>query len=118
MRPLLAYIGDDFTGSTDVMEVMQWAGYRTLLFLDVPTPKQLESFGDVQAFGVATRSRCWSPREMENELGQSSRSLRIFIPSFSTTKSVPQETPRRISVALERLWNWERKFVVPIPFRF
>lgn len=82
MRPLLAYIGDDFTGSTDVMEVMQWAGYRTLLFLDVPTPKQLESFGDVQAFGVATRSRCWSPSEMENELGPILKKLSHLHPKF------------------------------------
>lgn len=82
MKPFLAYIGDDFTGSTDVMEVMQWAGYRTLLFLDVPTPEQLESFGDVRVLGVATRSRCWTPSEMELELRPILQELADLHPKF------------------------------------
>jgi uncharacterized protein YgbK (DUF1537 family) len=37
MSLLLAYYGDDFTGSTDAMEVLQWAGLRTVLFLEPPS---------------------------------------------------------------------------------
>lgn len=65
---LLAYYGDDFTGSTDVMEVLQWSGLRTILFLDPPTREQLNKFEGLRAFGVAGWSRTMSPSEMETEL--------------------------------------------------
>lgn len=67
-RPLLAYYGDDFTGSADVMEVLQWFGLRTILFLDPPSLEQLQKFEDLQAFGVAGCSRTMSPEEMQHEL--------------------------------------------------
>jgi hypothetical protein len=35
---LLAYYGDDFTGSTDTMEVMTFNGLPTVLFVEPPTP--------------------------------------------------------------------------------
>jgi uncharacterized protein YgbK (DUF1537 family) len=35
---LLAFYGDDFTGSTDAMEALAISGYRTVLFLEPPTP--------------------------------------------------------------------------------
>lgn len=66
--PLLAYYGDDFTGSADVMEVLQWAGLRTVLFLQPPTPEQLGEFPGLRAFGVAGWSRSMSPAEMDREL--------------------------------------------------
>lgn len=65
---LLAYYGDDFTGSTDVMEVMQWSGLRTVLFLQPPTVQQLQSFQDLRGFGIAGWSRSMSPEEMDTEL--------------------------------------------------
>lgn len=65
---LLAYYGDDFTGSTDVMEALSLAGLRTVLFLKPPTPKQLARFPDLRAFGIAGGSRAMSPEEMETEL--------------------------------------------------
>ena len=38
-RPLrLAFYGDDFTGSTDALEVLAFSGLRCALFLSVPTP--------------------------------------------------------------------------------
>jgi 3-oxoisoapionate kinase len=68
MNLLLAYYGDDFTGSTDVMEALQWAGLRTVLFLAPPTPAQLARFENLRAFGVAGWSRTMSPAEMDREL--------------------------------------------------
>jgi len=65
---LLAYYGDDFTGSTDVMEALARAGLRTVLFLAPPTEEQLEKFPGLRAFGIAGGSRTMSPAEVEREL--------------------------------------------------
>ncbi len=64
----LAYYGDDFTGSTDVMEALSLAGLRTALFLKPPTAEQLAKFSGLRAFGIAGGSRTMSPEEMEREL--------------------------------------------------
>ncbi len=65
---LLAYYGDDFTGSTDVMEALSKAGLRTVLFLKPPTTGQLARYPGLRAFGIAGGSRTLSPVEMEREL--------------------------------------------------
>jgi 3-oxoisoapionate kinase len=65
---LLAYYGDDFTGSTDAMEVMTAAGLPTVLFLDVPTPDVLARFPHVRCVGLAGSSRSRSPEWMDAEL--------------------------------------------------
>lgn len=68
MSLLLSYYGDDFTGSTDVMEALSQAGLRTVLFLQPPTAGQLAGFPGLRAFGIAGGSRTMSPEEMEREL--------------------------------------------------
>jgi len=65
---LLAYYGDDFTGSADVMEALARAGLHTVLFLQPPTPEQLAKHPGLRAFGIAGGSRSISPEEMEREL--------------------------------------------------
>ncbi|WPP50952.1 four-carbon acid sugar kinase family protein [Catalinimonas niigatensis] len=75
---LLSYYGDDFTGSSDVMEALALNGIPTALFLKPPTIEELESFelknkvsGEqthLQAFGVAGISRSLTPGEMDREL--------------------------------------------------
>jgi len=75
---LLAYYGDDFTGSTDALEFLTLAGVKTILFLKNPTPEDLKQFPDLQALGVAGKSRSMSPSEMETEL----------IPAFKNIKSL------------------------------
>ena len=74
-RLLVAYYGDDFTGSTDVMEALATAGVRTALFLKPPTPKQLAAFPGLRAFGIAGASRTMSPREMDQALPPIFRAL-------------------------------------------
>lgn len=64
----LAFYGDDFTGSTDALEVLAFAGLRTALFLDPPTPAALRNAGPLDAFGVAGDSRAMSPQEMDRHL--------------------------------------------------
>ncbi|MGF6413606.1 3-oxo-isoapionate kinase OiaK [Paraburkholderia sp. MM5482-R1] len=58
---LLAYYGDDFTGSTDAMEAMTAAGVPTVLCLDTPSPDLLTRFPDVRCVGLAGSSRGRSP---------------------------------------------------------
>jgi uncharacterized protein YgbK (DUF1537 family) len=65
---LLAYYGDDFTGSTDALEFLTRAGIRTALFLAPPTAQQLARYPALQAIGIAGLTRSLAPEAMENEL--------------------------------------------------
>ncbi len=65
---LLAYYGDDFTGSTDALESLCLAGLKTVLFIDPPMQQQLQSFPGLHAYGVAGKTRSLSPIEMEKVL--------------------------------------------------
>ncbi|MFM2065453.1 MAG: hypothetical protein RLZZ584_362 [Pseudomonadota bacterium] len=64
----LAFYGDDFTGSTDALEVLAFGGLRCALFLAAPTPAQMAALGGFDAIGVAGASRAMSPDEMDAEL--------------------------------------------------
>jgi uncharacterized protein YgbK (DUF1537 family) len=66
---LLAFYGDDFTGSTDAMEALAKSGYRTILFLEAPTPEMLSRFEGIRCVGVAGTSRAKNPAELEKEVG-------------------------------------------------
>ena len=66
---LLAFYGDDFTGSTDAMEALALSGLRTVLFLSPPTREFLrQRFPDLRCIGVAGTSRAMSPAEMDAQL--------------------------------------------------
>ncbi len=67
---LLAFYGDDFTGSTDALEFLSRAGAKTVLFLDHPAPELLSQFQGLDAIGIAGMTRSMSPFEMEQELRQ------------------------------------------------
>lgn len=67
---LLAFYGDDFTGSTDALEFLSRAGVRTVLFLDNPTSEQINRFGNPEAIGVAGMTRAMIPEEMEKKLNE------------------------------------------------
>ncbi|WP_337099108.1 four-carbon acid sugar kinase family protein [Paenibacillus sp. YIM B09110] len=69
LRPLLSFYGDDFTGSTDVLETLFQAGVDAGLFIQPPTSEQLNGqFANLAAFGVAGISRSLSPEEMDLQL--------------------------------------------------
>lgn len=72
---LLSYYGDDFTGSTDVMEAFTTAGVPTVLFLRPPTAAWLQRFPDVRCVGLAGQSRGRSPDWMARELPPAFASL-------------------------------------------
>ncbi len=67
-RPLYAYYGDDFTGSTDVLEVLASAGVRSVLFIGPPGERHVRRFRGCQALGIAGDSRSRSPRWMSERL--------------------------------------------------
>jgi len=66
----LAFYGDDFTGSTDALEVLAFAGLRCALFLKPPSIETLGALGPFDAIGVAGDSRSMSPEEMDRNLPQ------------------------------------------------
>lgn len=65
---VLAWYGDDFTGSTDVMEMLSLHGLSAVLFLERPDGRLLARFAGYQAFGLAGSSRSRSPEWMDAEL--------------------------------------------------
>ena len=65
---LLAFYGDDFTGSTDAMEVMAFAGLPTVLFVKPPTPAMLQRFANHRGIGIAGTARSRSPEWMDEHL--------------------------------------------------
>ncbi len=65
---LLAFYGDDFTGSAAVMEVLAFAGLETVLFLDIPTAADLQRFAAARAIGIAGTARSQSPQWLDAHL--------------------------------------------------
>jgi uncharacterized protein YgbK (DUF1537 family) len=72
---LITYYGDDFTGSTDVMEVLTFAGLPTVLFLDVPDAADLTRFAGYRGIGVAGTARSRAPEWMRQHLAPALRAL-------------------------------------------
>jgi len=75
---LMAFYGDDFTGSTDALEVLAGAGVRAALFIEPPTAAQLAEYPGLQAVGVAGRTRSLAPDAMEAELRPAFSALRAL----------------------------------------
>ncbi|MBX9458708.1 MAG: four-carbon acid sugar kinase family protein [Rhizobium sp.] len=67
-KPLISYYGDDFTGSTDVMEALASNGVETVLFLKKPDAALLSRFSTSRAFGLAGTSRSETPGWMDVHL--------------------------------------------------
>jgi uncharacterized protein YgbK (DUF1537 family) len=68
MAPLVAFYGDDLTGSTDTLSVISEGGLKTLLFLGPPTSGALAAAGPLDAIGIAGAARTMSPAEMDQQL--------------------------------------------------
>lgn len=91
-----AYYGDDFTGSTDALDVLVRAGIPTVLLLKEPTAELLDRFSEARAVGVAGMSRSKSPDWMDRTLPLIFASLRNLGAPFvhykvcSTFDSAPE----------------------------
>ncbi len=68
MTPWLTFYGDDFTGSTAVMEILNRAGIPTMLFMATPDVRILDEYPYLQAIGVAGVARSKSPEWMKAHL--------------------------------------------------
>ncbi|CQR55934.1 four-carbon acid sugar kinase family protein [Paenibacillus riograndensis] len=93
----LAFYGDDFTGSTDAMEMLATRGYRTVLFLEPPNPEELKrNYPDVDCIGIAGISRSLPSGKLEEELAPIFEQLLAYQPSVihykvcSTFDSAPE----------------------------
>lgn len=76
----LAFYGDDFTGSTDALEVLAFAGLECALFLKPPTVAALQKFGHLDVIGIAGDSRGMSPQEMDVALPPLFQALSALAP--------------------------------------
>jgi uncharacterized protein YgbK (DUF1537 family) len=72
----LAYYGDDFTGSTDVLESLAVAGVDAELFVDATIR------GPARAVGLAGLSRTLTPAEMDDRLPGAFAALAATQPRF------------------------------------
>ncbi len=64
----LAWYGDDFTGSTDVLEVLALHGIDAVLYLSIPTASTTARFAHCAAVGLAGESRSQTPEWMNANL--------------------------------------------------
>ena len=78
MPILYTFYGDDFTGSTDVLEQLASHGVAAVLFLGEPTEEHLARFAGVRAIGIAGDSRSRSPEWMSEHLPRIFEMMRGF----------------------------------------
>lgn len=73
--PALPYgwYGDDFTGATDTLATLAEGGQHALLFLGLPTERQLDEAGPLDAIGIAGATRAMPPAQMTAELDAARR---------------------------------------------
>lgn len=79
-RILLGFYGDDFTGSTDAMEVTAFAGLRTVLFTRTPDAAALSRFANYDVVGIAGTARARDPQWMDAHLPAAFEALRHLQP--------------------------------------
>lgn len=75
-RPLYTWYGDDFTGSTDVLEALALHGVKAVLFTRTPDARALAAFSDCRAVGIAGESRSRGPAWMSRNLPAIFRAMR------------------------------------------
>ncbi len=103
--PMISFYGDDFTGSSAVMEVLSFAGIETMLFLDLPSEEMLQKYSGLKAVGVAGIARTKSDSWMRDHLPPIFKGLKklgaplVHYKVCSTFDSAPDTGP--IGVAAE-----------------
>jgi len=75
-RPFYAFYGDDFTGSTDVLEALGLHGVESVLFARTPDARDVAAFSSCRAIGIAGESRSRSPAWMSHNLPAIFRGIR------------------------------------------
>ncbi len=123
----LAYYGDDFTGSTDVMESLALMGIPTVLFMEPPTIAAIKNFGfknklfanqQPQVAGVAGISRSFSPEQLQTNLPAIFKKIAAWSADYfhykicSTFDSSPQTGS--IGLALDIAANYFESRFIPL----
>jgi uncharacterized protein YgbK (DUF1537 family) len=75
-HPLYTWYGDDFTGSSDVLEALALHGVKAVLFTRTPDARALAAFPDCRAVGIAGESRSRNPQWMSHNLPAIFRAMR------------------------------------------
>lgn len=92
--PLYAFIGDDFTGSTDVLEQLAEGGVPAVLFLRTPDAALRARFPGARAIGIASDARSRPPEWMDAQLPAMFAALGdaalVHYKTCSTFDSAPQ----------------------------
>ncbi|HEX2725185.1 MAG TPA: four-carbon acid sugar kinase family protein [Beijerinckiaceae bacterium] len=112
--PLVAFYGDDFTGSSAAMEALAFAGLDTVLFLAPPGPERLAAFAGFRGIGIAGVARSRDPEWMDRHLPpvfQLLKSLATPVVHYkvcSTFDSAPQigSIGRAIDIAAASFDGW------------
>lgn len=66
--PLVAWYGDDFTGAASVMEVLEFAGFASVLFIGLPDQALMSRFSHCRCIGFAGDARTRPPEWMDAHL--------------------------------------------------
>ena len=74
--PLYSWYGDDFTGSTDVLEALGLYGVKSVLFTHTPSARDCSAFSGCRAIGIAGESRSRNPQWMSRNLPSVFRAMR------------------------------------------
>ncbi len=112
--PLVAFYGDDFTGSSASMEALAFAGLDTVLFLAPPTPERLAAFAGYRGIGIAGVARSRDPGWMVRQLPPVFRLLKslaapvVHYKVCSTFDSAPHvgSIGRATDIAAELFEGW------------
>lgn len=112
--PLVAFYGDDFTGSSAAMEALAFAGLDTVLFLAPPVPERIAAFSGVRGIGIAGVARSRAPEWMDGHLPPVFQLLKslgapiIHYKVCSTFDSAPRvgSIGRAIDIAAELFEGW------------
>lgn len=112
--PLVAFYGDDYTGSSAAMEALAFAGLDTVLFLAPPTLERLQEFGAYRGIGIAGVARSRDPAWMDRNLPPLFGLLRtlgtpvVHYKVCSTFDSAPHigSIGRAVDVAAELFDGW------------
>lgn len=105
-RPRLAFYGDDFTGATDALATAARMGWRSLLFLGIPTPEQLLRAGPLDCLGIAGATRAMAPGAMRQVLEPVARFFNELRPQLvhykvcSTFDSAPSAGNIAVAMAI------------------
>jgi uncharacterized protein YgbK (DUF1537 family) len=96
-RPLLAFYGDDFTGSTDLVLQYRRFGLEGIIFLGQPGDEELaRAAAEYQVVGIAGVTRALPPAQIEEQVEPAFRKLAALDPDFlqykvcSTADSSPE----------------------------